>query len=194
MATVEHTTQAPAMTVEEWAALDEDEPGELVGGRLVEEEMPDAIHELIVAWLVDALRAWGAAGGGVVLGSDAKVALSPRYGRKPDVSLYFAASKKPPRRGVIRVPPDLAVEVVSPKPRDARRDRLEKHEEYAAFGIAHYWLVDPETRIVECHDLAGGRYVRSAAASEGKLAVPGFDGLALDLDELWRETERLADD
>jgi Uma2 family endonuclease len=160
----------------------------------VEEEVPDAIHEVIVVWLAAALRAWAATSGGIVMGSDAKFALGPRHGRKPDVTVYFGASRKPPRRGVIRVPPDLAVEVVSPKARDARRDRLEKHDEYARFGVRYYWLVDPETRIVECNELQVDRYVRSAAASEGKLTVPGFDGLTLDLDDLWRETERLADE
>ena len=38
------------MTFEEWAAMDEDEPGELVDGRLEEEEVPDTMHEMIVTW------------------------------------------------------------------------------------------------------------------------------------------------
>ena len=33
-------------------ALPEDEPGELVNGMLLEEEMPDAVHELAASWLI----------------------------------------------------------------------------------------------------------------------------------------------
>lgn len=39
------------MNFEEWAAMPEDEPGELVDGRLEAEEVPDLVHELVVSWL-----------------------------------------------------------------------------------------------------------------------------------------------
>ena len=42
---------ARAMTLEEWAALDEEVEGELVDGILEEEEMPSFLHEIVVAWL-----------------------------------------------------------------------------------------------------------------------------------------------
>jgi Uma2 family endonuclease len=180
------------LTVEDWAALPEDDPGELVDGVLEEEELPDYVHEVAVAWLVSVLRSWVVPRGGIAAGSEAKFALGPRHGRKPDVSLYFPESRKPPRRGAVRVPPDLAVEVLSPKARDEQRDRVDKPDEYARFGIRHYWILDPEQRILECWRLGtGGSYERLLGASVGRVAVPGFDDLELDLDALWAETDRL---
>ena len=99
----------------------------------------------------------------------------------------------PPRRGGVQVPPDIAVEVVSPQPRDGRRDRVEKVADYAAFGIRYYWLVDPELRSLEILELtAKGLYVHVLGATAGFLeTIPGCEGLILDLDALWAEIGRL---
>ncbi len=39
------------MTIDEWAAMDEDDEGELVDGCLEEEEESSALNALIIAWL-----------------------------------------------------------------------------------------------------------------------------------------------
>jgi len=69
------------LTLEQWAAMPEDEPGELVDGRLEEEEMPDFVHELIVTWLGHAFRSWLSGLGGFVGGSGVKFAVGLRRGR-----------------------------------------------------------------------------------------------------------------
>jgi Uma2 family endonuclease len=183
------------LTLEEWAALPEDEPGELCSGHVVEEEVPDYAHEVVVAWLIRVLYSWASSRGGVVGGSEAKLGIRADRGRKPDVTVYLADSPKPPRRGIIRVPPDIAVEVISATPRDARRDRVEKMDDYAAFGIRFYWIVDPEIRSVEIFELApDGRYTRALGATEGVLTqIPGCPDLTLSLPELWAEIDRLAE-
>jgi hypothetical protein len=66
LVTGEASLGAREMTVEDWGALPEDDPGELVDGRLVEEEMPMYIHEAVVAFFVALLRQWAAPRGGVV--------------------------------------------------------------------------------------------------------------------------------
>jgi len=183
-----------AITLEEWVALDEDEPGEVVEGHLEVEEVPDYVHEVLVSLLTRLLGNWVIPLGGLVGGSGGKFAVAERRGRKPDLTVYLPGSTLPPRRGLIRVPPDIAVEVVSPTPRDARRDRVEKVDDYARFGVRWYWIVDPELRSLEILELgADGRYVHALGASAGMVErVPGCEGLTLDLDELWAAIDRLA--
>jgi Uma2 family endonuclease len=96
---------------------------------------------------------------------------------------------------VIRIPPDIAIEVLSPSARDSRRDRVEKPDEYAAFGICWYWLVDPEARSLEIHELgADGHYRQRVVQSVGIVHdVPGCPGLALDLDAMWTKADELGD-
>lgn len=179
------------MSLAEWAAMPEDEPGELVDGRLTEEEVPDFVHELTVAWLIHLLHAWITPRGGFVGGSEVKFAVRPSRGRKPDISLFFPG-RRPPARGVVSIPPDIMVEVVSPTPRDGRRDRVEKLSEYASFGVRWYWLVDPAFRSVEIFKLGeDGYYARVLGETGGTHAVPGCDGLCIDIDALWAELDRL---
>ena len=183
------------MSLEQWAALPEDEPGELVDGYRVEEEVPENVHELVVAWLIHALRSWGIAKGAIVLGSGAKFAVSTRRGRMPDVAVFLAGAPRPPARGLNRQPPGIAVVVVSDSLRDARRDRVEKLREYAAFGVRWYWVVDPWLRTFQIHELdAQGRYVHVVDATDGQIErVPGCDGLRMDLAALWQEVDQLGE-
>lgn len=178
-------------SVREWLAQPDEARGELVGGQLVEEEMPDYIHELVVAWFIETLRAWARPRGGFVAGSEVKFVLGPGLGRKADVSM-IEGGQRPPRRGPLTESPELMVEVLSPSARDVRRDRTEKPAEYAAFGVKHLWLVDPEARTIEGLFLGtDGKYVVAFAGSGGIIAVAGFEGLLLDLDDLWGEVSRL---
>jgi len=166
--------------------------GEYVDGRVVEEEMPDYAHELIVAWLLHALRTWLGTRG-FVAGSGVKFAVRADRGRMPDLHVFLPHRAPPPRSGLVHEPPDVVVEVLSPTPSDRRRDRVEKLGEYAGFGVRWYWIVDPDARTLEILELReDGHYALAAATSTGTLAdVPGCPELVLELDAMWAELDRL---
>ena len=184
---------ARRLTLEAWTTLPDEEPGEWVDGWLVEEEVATPIHEAIVALLITILRGWLGARG-LVGASNGRFQVATTRGRKPDLFVYFPGSRLP--RGnssLIDLAPDIVVEVVSARPSDQRRDRIEKLAEYARFGARFYWLVDPQLRSFEILQLGtDGRYVHAVTASEGRIEdIPGCEGLAVDVDEIWREVERL---
>jgi Uma2 family endonuclease len=185
-------TTSRRMSLEEWGLLDEDDTAEWVDGRTEEGEVLGSVHELVVAWLNQVFFAWIIPRGGFVFGSGVKFVVTPERGRLPDLTVFFPG-RAPPSEGLVRVPPDIAVEVVTPTPRDAQRDRIDKHSEYAAFGIRFYWLVEPQLRTIEIFELgADGRYVSAARAANGRLdRVPGCEHLVLDLDALWAAVDRL---
>jgi len=85
-ATGEHAPP-PELSFEEWAAMAEDEPGELIDGQLIAEEAPDLDHESIATWLVFASYGWVVPRGGFVFASEAKFAVRPKRWRKADVSV-----------------------------------------------------------------------------------------------------------
>src|SRR5437870_12761183 len=52
---------------------------------------------------------------------------------------------------------DLVIEVVSSGAENRRRDLLVKRQLYGKCGIAEYWVVDPENRLVEVYRLRDDR-------------------------------------
>jgi Uma2 family endonuclease len=178
------------MTEAEWIALDRHDEGELVDGVLVEDEESGFLHEMTVAWFGRVVGNWLEARGGFIGASTARFVVADGRGRKPDLFVYFAGNKPG-----TRVPPDVMVEVISPRARDARRDRIDKMNDYSRFGVRWYWLLDPEARLLEIYSRnERGLYVREVGIGDGVLeCVPGCDGLRIDLDALWRKVDELPD-
>ena len=49
--------------------------------------------------------------------------------------------------------PDIVIEILSPGSENHRRDLSVKRQLYAKYGIAEYWVLDPENRSVEIYRL-----------------------------------------
>ena len=94
----------------------------------------------------------------------------------------MAAARAAPREGALSVALGVDVSAHAPAP-------------LAAFGVRWYWLIDPVKRTLEVLELGADlRYVRALAAADGRVTPPGCEGLVLDLDDLWREIDRLEDE
>jgi len=176
------SSRSAALTAAEWLGLPDDVRGELVDGRLEEEEVPSDAHEVLVIWLGAVLARWAERRGGFVFGSERKLLIGSRRGRKPDLTLLLGDDPAP----------RIVVEIITPTPRDARRDRVEKPDDYAKVGARFYWLVDPVMRTLEIFELGPRkRYERALSAASGKVRVPGCRGLVLDLDAAWLHLDKL---
>ncbi|GAB4202234.1 MAG: Uma2 family endonuclease [Coleofasciculaceae cyanobacterium] len=84
--------------------------------------------------------------------------------RLPDLLVHTAESKAAlagTKRATITrdmPPPALVVEIVSPGKANRDRDYRYKRTEYAARGIAEYWIVDPETQQITLCQWDNGLY------------------------------------
>ena len=108
------------------------------------------------------------------------------------MTVYDASVELEARARASHATPLCVVEIVTPTPRDSRRDRVEKRRDYAKAKIRFYWIVDPTMRTVEVFELSrDGRYTTAAAAASGKLRVRGLAGLVIDLDALFAAIDRL---
>lgn len=95
--------------------------------------------------------------------------------RSPDLS--FVAAARLPAGGVpegfLYVPPDLAVEGLSPD--DRPRLMRDKVGEYLAAGVRLVWVIDPGTRRASVHRTAPNvREIGIEGSLEGEDLAPGF--------------------
>jgi Uma2 family endonuclease len=110
------------------------------------------------------------------------VILGPHDIVQPD--LVVARPEQVSERG-IEGAPLLVVEVLSPSTRE--HDRKRKAARYAALGVAHCWIVDPEARSLECYRTERGWCVLAARGAGADVVThPDWPGLRIELASLWR--------
>lgn len=88
----------------------------------------------------------------------------------------------PPSLPPADVRPDWICEVLSPS--NEKHDRHTKKALYARFGVPHYWIVDPQARILEAFALQeSGLWLSLGSYSDGdKARIEPFEAIELDLD------------
>ena len=120
---------------------------EVVHGELFVTPAPQAVHQLVVRRLTVALDGYLARHGvGAVFSSPADISWSQDTMVQPDVFVVdLAEARTLDWRRMQHLL--LAVEVLSPA--TARADRFAKRRLYQETGVTAYWVVDPDTRVVE---------------------------------------------
>ncbi len=119
--------------------------------------MPTIFHQLLVEYIHSIMKAYIALHqGGRVFFAPIPVRLWPAKYREPDL-IYLRRERL---QGNQEYPDgaDLVVEVVGEGEVNRRRDLETKRSEYAAAGIAEYWIVDPQTRSITVLVLENATY------------------------------------
>lgn len=157
---------------------------ELLEGDLCVTPAPSPLHQRISRRLQRHLEDYFHARGlGEVFNAPIDLILTPHDVVQPDLVVVTDPAQVSGRG--IEGSPALVVEVLSPSTRD--HDRTAKARRYAALGIRHYWLVDPETSRIECYRGEAGAYTLVVQAESGAvLSHPDWPGLGLSLADLWR--------
>jgi len=198
MATVNAIRIGPAdhgrkMTLEEFREAEELDGYryELARGVLEVTQVPNDPHGVIVWKLISAIRDYEREHPRIIhrAGGAGEYRLwLPRMisGRNPDVAVTLRNTPKD-RRG--RRPPTLVMEAVSKGSEAHERDYVTKCEEYLAFGIREYWIIDPMARCVTVLVRDGDAWVENRFREEQQAKSSILPGLAIRVSELWVEAE-----
>jgi Uma2 family endonuclease len=154
---------------------------ELYDGEVFVVPAPLPRHQVVQHLIADMLRDYAAEHGGFAVASPIDIVFSDYDVLQPDV-VFFTATRAHlvDLDRVIRNPPDLCVEVISPSTQD--RDRGRKMQMFARFGVPEYWIVEPRARRLEVYRLERDAYALFADMSgEGVLESPTIAGLTFSL-------------
>jgi Uma2 family endonuclease len=179
------TIEKRAVTWKQYAALPDDgKRYQVVEGELIVAPAPTSGHQRTIGRLFAALHAFVEANDlGEVLLSPIDVILSKTNVVQPDI-LFIAKRRLRIIKDQITGPPDLVVEILSPK--SARLDTVRKLDLYARFGVPHYWILNLDERVVICYRLAGKKYERVGLyEGEDRFTHELFKGLTIELATLW---------
>ena len=88
-------------------------------------------------------------------------------------------------------PPALVVEVVSPGKLNQDRDYRYKRSEYAARGIAEYWIVDPQISRITVLVLNEGLYDETVFEGEKAISSLIFPQLQLTASQIFDNTQKI---
>jgi Uma2 family endonuclease len=174
------------LTYEDYLDLPDDgKHYEILDGELSVTATPVIRHQRVSRNLGFLLHAHVQGGGlGEILKAPVTVMLAETTVVEPDLVFVSTARSGIIGERAIEGPPDLVIEILSPS--TARRDRVIKMKLYARYGVDHYWIVDPEARILEIFERRG-RWYREAGSYTGdeRFRSALLPGLAVDLGRVW---------
>ena len=179
------------MTLDEFLDAEEDEGYryELARGVLEVTHVPDDPHGEIVCRFYQALSLYMQAHPGVIGrfggGSEFRLWLPGMIsGRNPDVAVALKGAPKDLRG---RRLPSLAIEIVSE--RGEARDYETKREEYLAYGLLEYWIVDPASRKVTVLTRNGDVWAERVFKDEQPIVSLVLPGFTTKVSGLWAQEE-----
>ena len=109
--------------------------------------------------------------------------------RQPDIAIIQAEDWRRLRQfkksAILEVPALLVVEVVSPGEDNENRDYVKKMTEYAEFGIAEYWIIDPLIEQVMINFLMNGSYQNTIFTGQQRIISQLFPDLNLTVEQIF---------
>ncbi len=154
---------------------------ELIGGEFFVVTSPNEHHQRISRELEYALLTYVKKNkSGFVYYAPFDVVFSDEDVVQPDIVFVSEERKNIIAKDNIQGPPDLIVEIISPK--TGYRDRGIKRKLYCEYGVKEYWIVDPAEQTVEVLTFIENDYkTENIYPADGILYSPLLKGLEIDL-------------
>lgn len=178
------------MTYDDYLQLPDDgNRYEVIDGELVLNPSPTFRHQIILGNILIAFRLYFREhGGGVAVLAPLDVVLSPHQVYQPDVLVILDNRRSIITDRNVSGAPNLVIEVLSPGTR--RRDLKQKRANYERYGVAEYWIVDPDEETVAIDRRNGEGFTRIGVfASEpgNRLTTPLVPGFSMLVAEVFAE-------
>ena len=185
--------EEPRYTFADALTWGEDERIEIIDGEAVMMAPPLRVHQKISMELSSQIHEFLRGKRGEVFAAPFAVRLFEENGDRPedvdtmvepDITVVCDPDKldKYGCKGT----PDMVIEILSPSTR--RHDLAVKYRLYQRAGIREYWIVDPDTRMVQVFRLEDGLYNAPDVFTSGSMVPVGiWEDFSIDLSQVFTE-------
>lgn len=177
------------LTYEDYLVLPNDgRRHEILDGEHYVNPAPAPKHQIVSMNLSGALWQYATREkAGLVIPAPCDVILGPDDVLQPDI--IFVRSQRTDiitHRGIERAP-DLVVEILSPSPAARKFDETVKLKRYDRFGIAEYWIVNPDLAWIKVYRRTDPGLTLVDQIVAGAITSPLLPGFSLALEDIFPE-------
>jgi Uma2 family endonuclease len=142
---------------------------EYVDGEILERSMGEVDHGglqgILVAWFYNHRKKLG-----LHVFPETRTQVAARRYRVPDIAVTLTK----PIGSILRDPPFLCIEILSPEDRVGRME--EKIDDYLRFGVRYIWLIDPRKKLAWSYTQEGKREAGNVLLTESpRIELPLLD-------------------
>lgn len=172
-------------TYEDYLNISDDKRYELIEGELLMAPSPFTRHQRISRKIGALLDEYVTENGlGEIFYAPCDVYFDDGNVVQPDILYITKERSNIITEKNIQGAPDIAIEIVSES--SAYRDMVQKKALYLKFGVSEYWIVIPESEIIEIHILKGNVLQLYKTYEKGdSLESPCLKGLKIQLREIF---------
>ncbi|HFA51511.1 MAG TPA: Uma2 family endonuclease [Bacteroidetes bacterium] len=112
---------------------------------------------------------------------------------EPDICFFGNRKADQFRKGQLHYPaPDFVAEILSKSNQKMiNHDRVTKYEDYELHQVNEYWIIDPDSEVLEQHLLENGKYQLNLKASEGKVHSRVIAGFSIPIRAIFNIAENI---
>src|SRR5579863_5736504 len=168
---------ATMVSLDEYLSTAYDPDCEYVDGELIERNMGETDHSALQG-IIFALLYGQRRESGIHVFPELRVQVAATRYRIPDICV----TTKKARGRILREPPFLCIEVLSPEDRASRMEL--KIDDYLAFGVKHIWLIDPRRKKAWSYTSEGKRESSAVLTTSEPHLTLALDEVFAELDDL----------
>jgi Uma2 family endonuclease len=166
--------------------IEEDKKMEFINGEVIFREPSNFSHIKSVGLLSLLLSVYVQKHQLGFIGAEKMLISLTRNDYEPDICFFESLKSQGFTPTQMQFPaPDFVVEVLSDSTK--RVDRETKFQDYAAHGIAEYWIIDPEAETIEQYFLQEGSYELLLKSNNGEVRCVILSGLIIPIRAVFDE-------
>ena len=168
------------IALDEYLSTSYDPDCEFVDGELVQRNIGESDHSALQG-IIFAMLYNQSTKAGIYVFPELRVQVAATRYRIPDITV----TARKVRARILREPPFLCIEVLSPEDRGSRMEL--KIDDYLAFGVRHIWLIDPRRK-------KAWSYTNEGTREPSAVLTTSDPRLTLELDEVFAKLDDLIED